>query len=214
MAFSLPSGSIMLLSIRGKCFGQRIIHVRTFRSFGNATISGSPQSLQSEFIDLVKPGAAKDMVTPYAKCLSENWQADEIRAQLIHPIRYAYTGVSINTEGEGGVANTANVNASITASTDRAGRGEVANYKIGPIGYANSAGGLLSNALLAKLNDYSQTFMTQVQIHGGNASLWFPCIFHRKKRQLPAPEYYSDIIDAAPFGETRVKVRRTVGRGK
>lgn len=206
-------GSVLQLSFRLNAFGCRIRHVRSFRVFGTVSVTGTVQSVQDAFIDLIKTGGTKDCVTPYLACLAPQANLEEIRAQFVYPVRYAYSYLNQNSNGtNANAATTANVHGTIEASTAFAGRNQVASYKIGPIGQGSSTDAKLTVAQQTLMQAYADTFVGIYTTPGPDAVTFFPCIWHRNT-PLVDP-VYNDIIEAAPQLTTRVKVTRTLFRGE
>lgn len=212
----LPSGTIMQLSFAGRCFGQRILHVRNYALFESINNDLLASAYSNAFINAVKATGPEDKVTPYLACITGNYTLEEIRAQIVDPVRYAYSFLTApaGSIGTRDAANTANVNAMVEANSAFAGRSEVACYKIGPIALDDSNQGLLTADLLTKLEEFADDLLLTVSLTGVTASDWNPCIWHRPDPETERPSSYSLIVDASPYKETRVKVTRTVRRGE
>ena len=143
----MTAGDTVRLWLRGTCFGQRIIFDLSYRcSVGNTVLS--TQTVLQELVNQVIGGGGNDIVTNYLLCLPPQYTLNEIRAQVIKPVRSVF--VSNNPIGFVGTnANPATVacdSGALLRRTALAGRNQVSVLKYGPLPDASSAAGLLTNA--------------------------------------------------------------------
>lgn len=203
-----PSDTLLVQFI-GTCFNQRIMLDLTYR----CTV-GSPLPtpvLLNELANDVAPGgpAANDIGTSYLACLPPQYTLNEIRTQVIRPVRSAYVSVGL-VATVGTNVNPATVacdSAAITRRTLNAGRNQVSTLKVGPCPDGASAAGVLTNAYQALLSTFgARTLLTQVM--GVSTAQYVPTIL--------TPLGMADGRDLVSFfvqNTSRVMRRRVVGRG-
>jgi hypothetical protein len=211
---ALPSNSIMQVSFRGEFALQRILHVRTLELASGALGEFTPQSYQEAFIEAIRDDGPKDWVTSYLACLTSGYTLNQIRCQIVYPIRYAYSFVDFapGKPGTRGPTGQGLLAANIEGSTAFAGRKQVANYKIGPIAAGDCTNGEIGNDLKAALLTYSGKFTQSVALTTPDDSVWVNGIWHKK---TPGPAVdFNTFIEASPYNTVRGKTTRTVRRGE
>lgn len=210
---SIPANSIMMVTFHGLYAGQTILFTRHYRNF--ATIAGDidPQGLQEAFYDRIKEGGPDDIVTPYVDCLSDSYEMDTVRCQLIHPTRFAFSEFLVATSGTmEDPAATGNVQAALTLRTNGSGRDQVATYKLGPIASNMYTGGVLNETIRVAVRSFGSALLESVSVGPDPfTSDWLPVIYHPVPK---VPGVYSDVVESrSDHREVRTISRRTVGRG-
>jgi hypothetical protein len=210
---SIPANAIMQLVLRGAANGSQILHIRNFQLVGGGLGTGNAQLYQEEFLNQVVTGGDNDLITPYLACLSSTYDLVEARAQIVTPERFAYSPRVFVGE-QPGLRNPTPVDlldGVITCLTTKAGRSQVANYKIGPIPSSDCTVGMIGDGLKAVLLTYSGTFLNTILTPGENSASWAPVIWHSR---TPLPVVDADRIINTVVQETaRGKTSRTLGRG-
>lgn len=198
---------IVLLTIKGRCFSQRILFTQTYR----VAVTGGPG--ESANLQLGYLSAAWDhalvggIFGKYALCLSTDYQSLETRTQVIAPVRLAYrsdVNVGLGMFGAGTVANDS---AALTMRTEAAGRKEVATKHIGPIPDGASGNGVLELDYRANLVAFGSALRSDITDAGTGVS-FKPVIYH------PGAGDWSDITSFVIGEQSRVQRRRTVGLGE
>lgn len=210
---SIPANSIMMVTFTGFYQSQTIMFTRHYRNF--ATIAGDidPQGLQEAFYDRIKETGPDDIVTPYLDCLSDSYEMDNVKVQLIHPTRYAFSQFLVAASGnieEG--APTGNVQAALTLRTSNSGRDQVATYKLGPLAGTDYQDGIVSEARRVSIRSFGSALLESISVGPDPfTSDWLPVIYH-PNASPPAP--VSDVVEAyQDHREVRTLSRRTLGRG-
>lgn len=206
-------GDILQLSFRGTQAGQRIMMVRTYRCSIAAPNTTYTEDMGG-VVAKISAGALGGMRGRYLSLLPTAYTLNEIRAQVISPVRRVqYSVLQVGQLGtNGGVGNVTNLAAVITMRTALAGRDQVANAHIGPIPSDISSAGSLDATYRLTMSDLKDIFLQVITPDGFDVASWTPCIYH-SKAVLPAPRY-NDIASAIVQTTTRTMRRRTVGRGE
>lgn len=207
-------GDIMQLSYRGTVAGQRIIMTRFYRCTAPSDPGNTYQDdMQGVIIEATKVAAGSISQT-YLACLPSSYTLNEVRAQIVKPVRYVTVGVfqtakvGTNT-GSGNVTNLAGV---ITFRTGLAGRKQVSNVHIGPVPSDAPSAGVLEAAYRLVLDNLKGALLNILTPSGFDVGSWTPCIWHRK---VPGPAISYDYIQSGVVQQTaRTMSRRTVGRGE
>ncbi|OWY61920.1 hypothetical protein B7486_61200, partial [cyanobacterium TDX16] len=144
----LQANDRVQITIRGRCFGQRIILVRHLLIVGDMPIADSVKKGLDDILTAVGPGGIANWQVPYLAALPPQYTLDEWRAQRIKPVRSAYTSVFpvavVGTNAN--AATVANDSAALTFRGASASRSNVGTCKIGPAPDGASAAGLLTAA--------------------------------------------------------------------
>ena len=162
-------------------------------------------------IDYVDPAGANSLGDVYLKCLPENVTMREIWAQKIYPARgvkrskaTSYTGLWPTAD-----ATTGNIDAVITLRTDKAGRSQVGNKHIGPLGSDAYTNGLVSASLQLAMETLGEGLVNALNTPSNGQ--YDPCIYHRNGDGAAAK---SDLVSSYVIQTTvRTIRRRTVGLG-
>lgn len=160
---AVTAGDTIQITWLGRCFAQRIMLDLTYRvTVGNATLT-TTQVLQELNSHIFVAGAG-DMTTDYIALLPPSYSLEEIRSQVLRPVRQAF--VPLGTAGTVGTnANPATVAsdaASIVRRTNLAGRRHVSTLKIGPVPDGGSAAGLLTVAYRTLLATFGQKTLNPI----------------------------------------------------
>lgn len=205
----LALNDVLLVSLRGRCFGQDIILSHTY--FVTTPPAGAPTTMDSLLatVNEVLNVAPASLANTYRACLPTSYQLLETRAQRISPVRSAYRSqATVNAFGTHvDPATVANDSAAITMRTDFPGRDQVGTKHIGPIPDAVSVAGLLIAGYKATLQSLATALLTPIVLPAGGGTLT-PCVFNQPTNTVTA-------VTASAIGEqSRVQRRRTVGLGK
>jgi hypothetical protein len=206
---ALNDGDLLLVQLRGFCFGQRIILARYLKVVGPFPAVNSWITDANLILTAISPGGVNDWVTPYLACLPPQYNLTEARVQRIKPTRTAYQpNAFVGFPGtNAGAATVANDAAAITFRTSNAGRSQVGTCHIGPMPDAASAAGLIVNAMKALLGALATRLSTSFT-PPMSGSLLVPVLWNRK---LNTTEFIQSFL----LGDaSRVQRRRTVGVGE
>lgn len=202
--------SKLLVSFYGRCFGQRIILTHHY----DLNLIGGPieviyNDAMEQVIDQVESAGGSDIVTALRDCLPAQWRLEEIRAQVIWPLRYVIVSRAYDLPGVNAAAATvANDSAALTFRTERAGRRFVGTKHLGPVPDGASAAGLLTANYITTVNALGTVMMNPVVTTDGPLD-WRPCIYNRDQ-PIGSPRIESFIVGR----QSRVQRRRTVGLGE
>lgn len=206
----INAGDTLRLTFLGRCFGQRImLDLSYVCTVGNATAT---PTLLNELINNTAPGApaATEIGTSYLACLPPQYTLEQMRAQVIRPVRSAYTSVNfVATVGTNpNPATVAADSAAITRRTLLAGRKQVSVLKIGPAPDGASAAGLITAAYTGLLGTLAQRTITTLLMPISTAQ-YVPCILD------PLGNFDGrNLVGFLIQTESRVMRRRVVGRGE
>lgn len=209
---NIQLNDIVQVSFRGLCFAQRILLVRNYRVSKLPTATTTVNDFSFDIANAFAVGGNLTAMTArYLACLSSAYAMRVIRAQVIKPNRYRSVEVAREAPGTSGPANTANICAVITLNSERAGRDQISNVHIGPIGTADSLAGDIAAGAKGNLSEFADDLRTTLSL-GANLGEITPIIYHAR---VPGPVIaYDDIIDAVVQDTTRTMRRRTLGRGE
>jgi len=180
---SIPVGSVLLVSFRSLCFAQRVILTHTYRVTEDA--GTAPPYVRSQQIAGAIAANPAGLFFRYVQCMPPDVHIKEIRCQVIHPVRYQYGTVGMDTPGAfASVARTANNAVAVTLQTGVAGRGEIANKHIGPLPNDAFGEGAPTAGYSDKLNDLGNQFVVEIsEVIAGSMFKASPVIFHRATGQ-------------------------------
>ncbi len=205
----LALNDVLLVSLRGRCFGQDILLTHTyFVSTAPGMAPSTMDSLQA-IVNEVLNVAPAALANAYLACLPASYQLLETRAQRVSPVRSAYRAqFTVDSFGtHASPATVANDSAAITMRTDFPGRDQVGTKHVGPIPDAVSVAGLLIAPYKAVLQSLANALIAVITIPAGGGVIT-PCLFNR-------PTNVVTQVTATAIGEqSRVQRRRTVGLGK
>ena len=206
---SLNLNDIVRVDYRGTCYGQRIILTTSYRVSVAFTAGGTISSDLGLILSTLGPGGVNDIPIVYLPCLQNAYTLDEMRAQVIAPVRSAYRSILFvaDNAGTGGAGTVANDSAAITLRGPLSGRQNVATKHIGPVPDSVSANGLLTNAYKAALQN----------LINGLGTLVTPVANPGRLRSVITPANATSFVewtDARIGNQSRVQRRRTVGLGE
>lgn len=196
------------VTLVGSLIGQRIMNTFHYE-VENVPIAGIEIPAATAIIET---HFEKDngIIERYLLCLPSNYTLDQMWIQLIGPTqRYVKIIVPQALQGtQPGNADTANISAVITRTTEKAGRSQVSSLHV-PLGNSSvfMANGRVSPAQVVGLQALADLLPEQI---GGAPNLSLdPVIYHG-----PPPKLSADrIVDAVPQQTVRVMRRRTLGLG-
>ena len=200
------------VTLRGTCFGQRILLVRMFQLLGDSPAANSVRTDLQEINTAVAAAGVHNLVDPYLACLPASYTLLGIRSQRITPIRSAYEELVIGGGGSPGThaaaATVACDSAGIIVRAAEAGRHERGTVKIGPCPDGASAAGQLTAAYRALLAAVGSKLVTSFVPVGWGGTLVAPILYNRADNN-------SRLIQTFLVPEdSRVMRRRVVGRGE
>jgi len=202
---------ILLVTIGGQCFNQRILFTQTYRVETAPSTPTSGLNYAAAAIAKLRLTGTHDLVGPYLNCMCEDYTANFIRAQIIKPVRSRFSQLNFTAPGGSGTAITSNLAATVTLNTLLSGRDQTATKHVGPIATEDSVAGLVTNSLLSNLDLLGDTLIAAVTAVVTGSDL-VPCIWHST---IPGPTIFSTDVNSYTLGTTtRVMRRRTVGRGE
>jgi len=198
---------ICLLTVKGRCYGQRIILTQPYRV---STVGAPGENANVQLGYLAAGWNSVDPTSPfvhYMGCLSGDYQSLSIKTQVIHPVRLAYREDVQVSLGMGGAGTVANDSAAVTLRTDLAGRKEIATKHVGPIPDDFSINGVLTEVAKTRLVAFGSA-IRQTITSATSVIKFTPIIFHR------ADKTWTDITGYVIGEQGRVQRRRTVGLGE
>jgi len=202
-------GDTIRTSFLGTCFGQRIIFDLSYE----CTVANPALSTAAGLNELnaqVTAGGANDILINYLAVLPPQYTLNQVRSQIIRPVRSAYFGINfVGTVGTNANAATmAADSAAITRRTDTSGRNQVSTLKVGPCPDAAAAAGLLTGAyqlLLSNLGtDTIKTLLMPVSTNQFVATILGPTGLSLSRR----------LVQFLVQPQARTHSRRVVGRGE
>lgn len=203
-------GDIIEVTYQSTLFLQKVMTVLHYRVAATPTQQDPIQS-QNDFLQRIKSGGARDKVSPYVACISNQLNVDTITAQYIAPTRIVRSSLVQNVTGSlAGSPNTANVAATLEKTTQKAGRKFRGSIHLPGIRSQDYASGLIQAAELTLLTALGVSLQLSIDEAAGTG-LWFPVIWHRTK---PVTTSSDDVLTIVPKDTVRVMRRRTVGVGK
>lgn len=204
---ALPVGTVVEITMVGQIFNQTTMNVFHYVVGSSSTTV----RYDTEMVDLLAQhwnngvGTISEAIINSAPTA---WTNTRMTAQAIHPERLVRITQLRGHEGVRDVANTANLQASITFQTERAGRTEVGGKRF-VMCDSDSLEGNLTNAFKAFMTGIALECVADLNVAIG-AGVYQPVIYHRAG---PPALKYSHIINAFVQDTTRVMRRRTVGLG-
>jgi hypothetical protein len=203
-------GDIVLFSIYGQCFGQRILFTHHYRVTGSPNPAQPTSGALDDFLSALNVDGASPTINLYKACLPPDYECTAGRAQVIAPSRSAYKQTELY-DGLGTYATgteSSNQTGVISLRTENAGRDQVSNKHIGPIPAAAQVNGLLSDAYQGILGSFADKLLQSVT-PAGTALTYSPIIFHGG-----SPFTYDAVTNRIVNPTVRTQRRRTVGLGE
>lgn len=205
----LTVGDTVQISYSGRCFNQRILFTHNFRV--SETTSSAPATEITLDIAEFFSDAANPLREKYLACLPPQYTLDEVRAQVLYPLRLPYASVPLGVPGEGqDAAETTNLAACFTLHTALTGRDQIAVSHIGPISSVHAASGVWTASILGALIDLADECTNTYAITAALTTL-VPVVLHKGANANPR---YHDVVGFRIQQTVRTMRRRTVGRGE
>lgn len=204
------SGDIILVSVFGRCFGQRIMLTHHYRASGAGAPTVPTSAGLDAILDVLGPGGDVDLRAAYLACLPPDYEVDFARAQVVWPTRSAFV-TSEGWDGNGGNASgteSSNQTGVITLRTENAGRDQISNKHIGPLPSAAQVNGFLSDPYEALLSTLANKLLQAFIVDDIDLTLT-PVIYHRNKEPR-----YNALVGKRINDTVRTQRRRTVGLGE
>lgn len=195
------------VTLRGKCFGQRIVCVRTLLIVGDMPVADSVKKGLDDILTAINIGGIANWIGPYLACLPPQYTLNEMRAQRIKPVRSAYTSLfPINFIGTNvNNATVSNDSAALTFRGANASRSNVGTVKVGPAPDGASAAGLLTAAYTNLMSALGAAMSVGFAVDG---AFCIPVLYNKKLNTVESIESFR--VGA----ESRTMRRRTVGIGE
>lgn len=206
---AVAAGDTIRLWFRGTCFGQRIIFDLSYRvTVGNAGLTTA--QVLNELNAQVIAGGGNDIAANYLLCLPATYTMNEIRSQVIKPVRSAFQSLNL-VAIVGTNANPSTVacdSGALLRRTALAGRNQVSVLKYGPLPDASSAAGLLTNAAKGQIAVSGIDTIKPLLLPVSTVQM-VPTILDKLGNSTSR-----DLVSIKVEDESRVMRRRVVGRGE
>jgi len=203
------AGDIVQITFRSTCLGSRIMLTHYYRL--NNSVSGSDKDFLTSLLNALDPDNPETPGEYYRNCLPSNTVMQEVRGQIIYPVRTAYHSFFFSLQGNWpAVATTTNTAAALTLKTNKAGRSQKATKHIGPLAPDAQTAASLSGTYSAAVGSLADSLGQSITLGGG--AICTPIIYH-KNADGPANKY--DVVTGRyvnPY--VRVMRRRTLGLGE
>lgn len=203
------AGDTVRLTFRGTVFNQLICFDLSYRvTVGNNVLATS--AVLDEMNTQVSAGGGNDILANYLLCLPPQYIATEIRSQVVRPTRSAFRTLGL-VATVGTNPNPATVgcdSGAITRRTTLGGRNQISVLKVGPLPDASSAAGLLTAGARGQLAVLGVDTIKTLVLPVSTVQL-VPTILDRFGNASGR-----DLVSLVVGNESRVMVRRVVGRGK
>lgn len=206
---ALTANDICYFSIKGNCFGQRIMFTQWYQVTGTGNQSTTLQQDFAEWAQTIDNVAVNDLISRYLDLFGSSYEMNEMRFQRIKPVRSAYSSfLPTVTAGQfDGETGTAATSAGITFRTTLSGRDQVSTKKIGPLPEAASVSGLIEETYATKLGLFAGTLNSNIALTTASVEL-VPGIYH------PTPGTFNPFASFIVQDQSRTMARRVVGRGE
>lgn len=204
------AGMITAVTFLGRANEQRImntVHYRMTSGFTNSTIALYSQ----EMFNLIKPLGLWDVTSAYLAVHAGDWTLEQIRVQVIYPLRYrAFVG-EINASGtRPGTADAQNAGMTITKIVEEAGRSKVGSIHLGGVATNDFSQGRFV-PLFLPLVTVLRTKLMQVVFEDSGPGVNTPVLYHPGSNVIPK----FDILTALVAQTTvRTQRTRTIGKGE
>jgi hypothetical protein len=205
MPSPVPAGAIMELIMEGRLFGQQIMTVLHYKLSDGPAL---PDQVAATNDFIVAAAAGGLVISKWVDCLSEQVVDITPRAQIIHPVRYAYQTNALFI-AEGGVAqpslpsNSAVAISRRTFDTGPHEHGTIHMPGVPSTFVVDGSVNLVGQPVYGSFADEMKLAITV-----GFDRDWDPVIFNRS-----APETSKTIQDTSLKFPIRTMHRRTVGLG-
>lgn len=208
---ALLDGDLVMLSISGTCFGQRIVFTHSMQVI-NPDESNDYLEVMTNILSGLLEGATKPITAKYLACVSSDYTATAIRAQRIWPTRNAFVEIPVEYPGTSSAANAANLMAALTLRTDKAGRNQVSTRKIGPIGFEDAEEGLITSNFKSRMQTLADELISNQEVANIGLGLE-PVVIHRDA-ETHVITGSDGFTNWTVQDQVRTMSRRTVGRGE
>jgi hypothetical protein len=197
----------VLVTIKGRCYGQRILLTNMYRVSQTGAPLESANLQLGQLNDQVanKPGGS--LLDAYRACLQGDYLTLEVISQVIAPVRIAYRSDVFTRPGLAGAGTVANDSGAVTLRTAKAGRNQRSTKHIGPVPDGVSQNGLLMIPFKGLLSALGESLSAPIQIVANG--LTFTSIVYHKSTSTS-----DDVVNWIVGDQSRVQRRRTVGVGE
>jgi hypothetical protein len=203
----LPLSAIIEAAYVGECNGQTVMNIFHYRVETQSSIAdvGAEVLVFRQAFGSLGGGS---MLAAYLLCMPTNYTLTRVTAQPIYPTRYRRNTQGNEVAGTGSAAAlTSNLQASITLTTDLAGRNQNGGKRLLLPGDGFLDGNLV-DAQFDALGTLGAAMILPVTA-GSGGGIYNACLFHRP----PSVGQYTDITGFIVQRSVRVMRRRTVGLG-
>jgi len=203
-------GMVTSVSFIGTCNAQRIMNTIHYR-MNVAWTQGTVSAYYTAFFNQIKPAGAFDICTTFLDMLSNHYTLDDLRIQVIHPVRYRSALFHIGAAGAVNDGCSAqNVCLSIEKFTEFSGRSQVGRIHVGGLGTSGYADGFVAGATRIKAAIWTDKLFLPVfedQGPGDNR----PVIYHPKPNTQTKT---NDIVGFNVKDTLRTQRTRNIGKGE
>jgi len=207
MAYPIEEGDLILVTMEGRLVNQQVLTTFPYRVKIGSPSSADGYAWLGQLLTQLK--ADDELGGKYRLCMSNDVKELRLKAQKIHPQRYAFRESYFATP-EGEVAEDVlppNSAVVITKKGEAAGRLERGNLHCYGIPKGFITDGQLNGTGIAAYSDLV-TEILKTQLVGGDLVEIEPIIFHRA-----VPSASRTAVHATVQDTLRVMRRRTVGQG-
>lgn len=206
MAYVVSNGSVVALTFEGRHESQQVMSVLHYRLSSGGTL---PDGRAALIAFLAQVQADEKLFERWRAGRSVKLTTLRIRAQFIHPDRFAYVE-QIPTIDVGAVAGDSypvNTAIAVTRKTDNAGRDQVGTVHLPAIPITSITNGAVTAGGLALSNDFLIESLEKITTVTPAAE-WFPILYHRA-----SPAVNPSLTGGVVQPTARIMRRRTVGLG-
>lgn len=201
----IPAGSTVQITFEYSHFLQtlmNVVHYTCETESSTGTIASESQALADYFGDT---GDAFSPASKLKSILPSSVVIRTVRAQVIHPVRYAYRFKDVNDAGVLGPSPTANIDVVITKRTDSSGRGKQSDFYLPGLTPENMVNGVLTDLYTTDVENKTNWLHNIYNSVAGGS--YHPVIFKRSTGTV------TPITSRFVHTTVRCMTRRTVGRG-
>lgn len=210
MAQPITNNAIMEVTLRGLHQDQRVLSVLHYAALVPPAVFQDFNEAAPDVVDALL--ATGGIVDKYLDAVSVEYALEEIRLQLITPIRYSFKSF-LQASSPGTVAGTAlppNEGATLTKRNDATGRRNRGSLHMPALPISFVGGGRITTAGETAYLALGDVMVLPITTTGGGGDVtWNPVIFN-KAVPTTSPEFTS----VTPQLTTRTNRRRTVGVGE
>lgn len=205
----LTVGDVVQLSFSGRVFNQRVLFTHNFRVSETQSSAPSWEILQdiAEFFE----NDDNPLKSKYLACLPPQYVMNDVRAQVLYPLRLPYESVPTGSPGtQTNATEVSNLAACFTLYSALTGRKQIAVSHVGPISPTYANDGVWNSDVLTPLIDLADECTNTYAITAAQTTL-VPVILHKGANQNPRT---NDVVGFRIQNTVRTMRRRTVGRGE